>query len=138
MALGKSTAEVDAWAKVLTNGIREGANIDVSDAYESTLHIDCALGEAATAHTGTEIIVQVGTDTGDSNANWSTLVRLIGPIGTAVSSAFVATENAGETVIAIDNPVANNMDNINKFKFVENTVVADCEIVYQNAHSGDT
>jgi len=137
MALTKTTAEVDAWAEVAAQGKRLGAEVDVTDAYEATLHIDCALS-STTAHTGTEIIVQTSSSTGNENDNWSTLVRLIGPIGTAVSAAFVATENAGETVIAINNPVANNMDNINKHKFVENTTAADCEIVYQTEQSGDT
>lgn len=136
MALTKSTLEVDAWAEVVQAGVREGANQDVSDCYSATLHIDCALS-STTAHTGTEIIVQVGTDTSDADDNWSTLVRFVGVTGTAVSAAFAATEPIGETVIAITDPVLNNMDNDKKFKFVENTVAADSEIVYQAANSGD-
>ncbi len=66
MAPTKTTAGLDAWASVAQAGFREGANTDVSDSYESTLHIDCALG-STTAHNGTEIIVQVGTDTGDGD-----------------------------------------------------------------------
>ncbi len=136
MALTKTTAEVDAWAEIAQAGIREGANTDVSDAYSSTLHIDCALS-TTTAHTGTEIIVQVGTDTGDANDNWSDLSRFVGVTGTAVLLAFDATEPIGETTIAVTNPVTANMDNDKKFKFVENTTAADCEIVYQTANSGD-
>ena len=137
MALSKSTAEVDAWAKVTKQTSRLGAEVDVTDAYEATLHIDCALGEAAVAHTGTEIIVQTSSSTLNENDNWSTLVKLIGPVGTAISTIFAATEAAGVTSIAITDPVTNNQDNDNKHKFVENTTAADCEIVYQTANSGD-
>lgn len=136
MALTKSTAEIDAWAEVAQAGLREGVNTDVSGNYASTLHIDCALS-STTAHTGTEIIVQVGTDTGDADDNWSTLVRFIGPIGTAISTALAATEPIAETVLAIDNPVTNNQDNDKKFKFIENTTQADSEIVYQVSNSAD-
>ena len=136
MALLKSTAQVDAWAKIAQAGNREGANTNVSDAYEATLHIDVALS-STTAHTGTEIIVQVGTDTGDANDNWSTLVRFISVNGTAVLLAFDATEPIGETVMAVTNPVTANMDNDKKFKFVEDTTEADSEIVWQVSNSGD-
>lgn len=136
MALTKSTAEVDAWAEIAQAGFREGVNTDVSDSYSATLHIDVALS-STTAHTGTEIIVQVGTDTGNADDNWSTLTRFTGATGTAVLLAFAATEPIGETAIAVTNPVTANMDNDKKFKFVENTAAADCEIVYQTANSGD-
>lgn len=136
MALGKSTTEIDAWAEIAQAGFREGANYDVSDMYDAILHIDCALS-STTAHTGTEIIVQIGTDTGDADDNWSTLVRFISVTGTAVLLAFDATEPSAETSIAVTNPVTANMDNDKKFKFVENTTAADSEIVYQTANSGD-
>ncbi len=136
MAPTKTTAGIDAWASVAQAGFREGVNTDVSDAYEATLHIDCALA-TTTAHTGTEMIVQIGTDTGDGDENWSTLVRFIGVTGTAISTIFAATEPAAETTIAITDPATNNQDNDKKFKFVENTVDADSEIVYQVSNTGD-
>lgn len=136
MPLTKLTDEVDSWAEIAQAGFREGANFNVSDSYSATLHIDCALS-SITAHTGTEIIVQIGTDTGDFDDNWSDLVRFIAVTGTAVLLALAATEPVGETVIAVTDPVLNNMDNDRKFKFIENTVAADCEIVYQIANSGD-
>lgn len=126
---------VMAWQEVAQNAVVESGSVDVSSYWNCTLHVFIALS-STTAHTGTEIIVQTGSEAG-VDGSWTNLCRFIGPIGTAVSCAFVATEPAGETTIAIDNPVTNNMDNDGKFKFVENTVVADCEIVYQTANSGD-
>ena len=127
--------EVLAWQEVSQNAVLESGSIDVSGAITCTLHIFIALS-STTAHTGTEIIVQTGSEAG-VDGSWSNLCRFIGPTGTAVSCAFAATEPVGETTIAITNPVASNMDNDGKFKFVENTTPADSEIVYQTANSGD-
>lgn len=129
-----------AWFEVAGNAgddtmFKETGSIDVSASFDTTLHIDCALS-STTAHTGTEIIVQIASEAG-VDGSWTTLTRFIGPTGTAIAVAFAATEPAGETVIAIANPVANNLDNVGKFKFVENTVVADSEIIYQTEVGAD-
>lgn len=124
-----------AWQEIAQNAVLETDAIDCSASWDTTLHIFVALS-STTAHTGTEIIVQAGSEDG-TDGSWSNVTRFIGPIGTAVSCAFAATEPAGETTIAITDPVTNNMDNDGKFKFVENTVAADSEIVYQTANSGD-
>ncbi|KKN70112.1 hypothetical protein LCGC14_0434370 [marine sediment metagenome] len=129
-----------AWFEIAGNAgddtmFKETGSIDVSASFETTLHIDCALS-STTAHTGTEIIVQISSEAG-VDGSWTDVARFIGPTGTAISNAFAATEPAGETVIAIANPVANNLDNVGKFKFVENTVVADSEIIYQTEVGAD-
>jgi len=127
--------EVLAWQEIAQNAVLESGTIDVSASQSSTLHIFIALS-STTAHTGTEIIVQYGSEAG-VEGSWSDGPRWIGPIGTAISTAFAATEPAGETVLAITDPVTNNQDNDGKYKFIENTVAADSEIVYQVSNSGD-
>lgn len=129
--------EVLAWQEIAQGGFLESDSIDVSSSWGSTLHIYIALS-STTAHTGTEVRTFIGSEAG-VDGSWTELPggRFIGPIGTAVALAFAATEPAGETVIAITNPVANNMDNIGKLKFIENTVAADSEIVYQTAVGAD-
>ena len=136
MAPTKTTAEVDAWAEIAQGASRLGAEKDVSGANTATIHIKMALSNT-TAHTGTEAIVQIGSDIGDGNDNWETIARLIGPIGTAVSVTLNATEPIGETSLATLNPVTANMDNDGKSKFIEHTTPANSEIVYQSANSGD-
>ena len=127
--------EVLAWQEIAQAGFLESGSIDVSGSQATTLHIFMALS-STTAHTGTEIIVQIGSEAG-VDGSWSTTTRYIGPIGTAFSTAFAATEPAGETVIAIANPTAGNLDNVGKFKFIENPTAADCEIVYQTECGAD-
>ena len=136
MALTKTTTSVDEWAEVAQNGVREGGTIDLTDAYNSALlHIYCCLS-STTAHTGTEIIVQVsGNTSGDED--WSTFTKLIGPTGTAISVALAGTEAAGQTELSVTNPATANLDNDGKLKFIENTTVANSEVIYTTTNSGD-
>lgn len=129
--------EVLAWQEIAQGGFLESGSIDVSSSQSSTLHIYIALS-STTAHTGTEVRTFIGSEAG-VDGSWTELPggRFIGPIGTAFSTAFAATEPAGETVIAITNPTAGNLDNVGKLKFIENTVAADCEIVYQTECGAD-
>jgi len=124
-----------AWQEIAQAGFLESGSIDVSASQSTTIHIDCALS-STTAHTGTEIIVYIASEAG-VDGSWTPIARFVGPTGTAFSTAFVDTEPAGETVIAINNPVASNLDNVGKHKFVENTVAADCEIIYQTECGAD-
>lgn len=123
------------WQEIAQNTVLESGTIDVSASWGSTLHIDIALS-STTAHTGTEIVVQMASEAAVDDA-WSEVTRFVGPTGTAIAIAFAATEPATETTIAVTDPATNNMDNDGKFKFIENAVAADCEIVYQTANSGD-
>ena len=136
MAITKSVAAVDEWAEVAQNTVREGATTDISGCYSVILYIDCCLS-SATAHTGTEIIIEISSNT-SGDEDWSILTRFIGPIGTAHKVDLGAGEAAGQTVLSVTNPVTNNLDHNGKFIFIEHTgTVADCEIVYQTTNSGD-
>lgn len=123
------------WTVVAAQAIQETGAIDVSDAYEATLHIDCAI-TSTTAHTGTEIIVQCRSEA--ALDEWTTLTTFIGPTGTAVKSDFAAEEAAGQTVLSVTNPATGNLDHVGKFIFLQDTVtVANCEIAYLVSQTGD-
>jgi len=116
------------WTAVAAQAIQETGAIDVSGAYEAVLNIDCAIS-ATTAHTGTEIIVQVRSEA--SLDEWSTLTRFVGPAGTATKSDFAAQEAAAQTILSITNPTAGNLNHLGKFIFLEDTAtIAQCEIAY--------
>ncbi|MBE3124821.1 MAG: hypothetical protein IMZ57_04095 [Acidobacteria bacterium] len=93
MALTMAGSEVDAWASVSQNTVREGAVVDLSDSYGSVLHIDAALGAAATAHVGTRFLIQVSSAAADDEF-WTTLHDIIALVGT----------NDAETIL--DEPLA--------------------------------
>ena len=129
------TIQALEWTDVAQAGVTETGTIDISADFDSTLHVDCCLS-STTAHTGTEIIVQIASEAAVDDA-WTTLVSFIGPTGTAISAAMPAEEAAGQTVIGLTNPVTNNFDNDGKFKFFKNGTIANSEIVFQVSNSGD-
>ena len=62
MAISKTRGAFSAWAAVAMGGVGEGAIIDTSLHYLTRLHIQAFLDTAAaTAHTGTQVIVQAFT-----------------------------------------------------------------------------
>jgi len=131
------TTQALEWTDLAQAGVLETGAIDVSGSRATTLHIDCCLS-STTAHTGTEIIVQVASEAGVDDA-WTTIGggRFIGPVGTAISAAMPGEEVIGQTEIGLTNPVVNNFDNDGKFKFFKNAVIANSEIVFQVSHTAD-
>ncbi len=137
MALTKSVAEVDAWAKVTQPSTREGATVDTSGYYSACLHIDVCLAEAAAEAIGATIKVQISSNT-TGDADWSVLTQFGGPTGTAFKVDLGGDEAAGQTVLTVTNPDTNNLDHPAKLLFLENTATpANSEIVYQVSNEGD-
>lgn len=138
MALTKgSQTTLDEWALTANGAVRLGTELDVSSAYNCMLDIKAALGEAVASTGQPEIIVQVTGKATPAKEDWAVLARFVGPVGTPVLPTLNATEPAGETSLATLNPVTENIDNDGKFKFLLHTTVANSEVVFQTANSGD-
>ncbi len=135
-ALDKTPAAVDEWAAVAQNTVREGTNYDISDCYSSKLHIDFAL-TAATAHTGTNIEVQVSSNTvgSASDEDWSTLIAIESITGTANPEALAGAEAAGQTVLEVASTTGYEADGAIWIFLLDNTV-ADSELCYLVSHEG--
>jgi len=138
MALTKgSQTELDAWVLTANAAIRLGAELDVSSAYHCTLNIKAALGEAVASTGQPEIIIQTTGEGTPATDDWTNYARLIGPVGTPVVPTLNATEPAAETSLATLNPATQSIDNDGKFKFLRHTTIANSEVVFQTANSGD-
>ena len=116
-------------------GFLDSGVIDLSAAYEATLHIDCAIIDV-TAHTGTEIIVQIRSEA-TTPAEWTTLTSFVGPTGTAFHLHPSDTAAAGQKTILVANPTAGNLNHIGKFIFLRNATIANSEICYQTQCGAD-
>lgn len=116
-------------------GFLDSGVIDLSTAYEATLHIDCAI-TSTTAHAGTEIIVQIRSEDATPD-EWTTLTSFVGPTGTAFKTDVLSTAAAGQKVIAVANPTAGNLNHIGKWIFLENAIIANCEMCYQTQCGAD-
>lgn len=139
MALTKgSQTTLDEWALTANTAIRLGTELDVSTAYQCVLNIKAVLGEAVASTGQPEVIIQTTGEASPAKDDWTTYMRFIGPQGTPVTPlALDETEPAAETVIVCTDPETAGIDNDGKFKFVKNTTVANSEIIYQVANSGD-
>lgn len=109
-------------------GFLDSGVIDLSAAYETTLHIDCAL-TSAVAHIGTEIIVQIRSEA-TTPAEWATLTSFLSQTGTPFHMHPSGTAAAGQKSIAVANPTAGNLNHIGKWLFLKNTTIAQSEMVY--------
>ena len=139
-ALTKSVEAVDAWLEIVqgAGGIREGAIIDVSPNYQTTLLIDACLSEAVAETAGATIFVEISSNT-SGDADWAVLTSFGGPTGTAESEPLSADEAAGQTVLSVTNPTTANLDNPARFIFFEDTAsAANSEIIFQVTNETDT
>lgn len=127
------------WTTVTTPEILETGAIDVSTAYEASLHIDCCLSATTAVTAGMEIIVQVRKEA--ALDEWTDLVRFGGPFGTGVVSHFddaVCSNLAGQTVLGVTDPVTGKLDHVGKRIFLEDTsTIAQCEIAFLTACGTD-
>jgi hypothetical protein len=134
------TTQALEWTPIAAQGVLETGTINVSGGYDTTLHIDCAL-TSTTAHTGTEIIVQIASEASVNDA-WTDLARFIGPVGTAIKVDLGGDAIATATTLIVTNPTTNNLDLLGKFVYLKETsTIASSEIVYQTGCSldaGDT
>ena len=133
-----SQTTLDEWALTANAAIRLGAELDVSSAYQCKLYIKAVLGEAVASTGQPKIIIQSTGESSPAKDDWTVELPLIGPQGTPITPlALDDTEPADDTVIACTNPVTAGIDNDGKFKFIKNTTVANSEVIFQTANSGD-
>jgi hypothetical protein len=128
--------QVIEWTIVAVQAFLDSGVIDLSAAYEATLHIDIAL-TSAVAHTGTEIIVQIRSEDATPD-EWTTLTSFVGPTGTPFKIDCLTDSTAGTKVVSATNPTAGLLNKNGKFVFLEDTgAIAQCEILYQTAFGAD-
>jgi len=135
-ALTKAVEVVDEWAEVTQPSVREGATIDISPNYQTTLYVAACLSEAVAETAGATIYVEVSSNT-TGDEDWRVLTSFGGPTGTAESEPLSADEAAAQTVLSVLNPTTNNLDNPSRFIFFEDNTAANSEIVFQVSNEGD-
>lgn len=123
------------WTSVALAAVVESAEIDLSDAFAATLHIDVAI-VGTTAHLGTEIIVQIRKEaTVDEWTEWARFSMCAGL--TAFKTDVLSTAAAGQKVIPVNNPTAGNLNHIMKNIFILDATIANSEICFQTACGAD-
>lgn len=81
MAITKAVESINDWTAVAQNTVGESATLDCSGHYATNLCIQAFL-DTATAHTGTEFIVQVSSNT-TGDEDWHDYNKIVALVGTA-------------------------------------------------------
>ena len=128
--------EALAWTAIAGNAIiKESTEIDLTNIYSCTLHIDVAITEAG-AHTGTEIIIEARKEA--TVEEWTVIQRFAVLSGkTAFKTDVASTAAAAQAVIAVANPTAGNLNHLGKRLFILDATPANSEIVWQTEVGAD-
>ena len=97
MALTKAAETITDWTAVAQNTVGESGTIDISGHYETSLFIQAFL-DSATAHTGTEFLVQISNQA-SGDEDWADLCRFVELIGTANAEPLTNNPAAAGTTV---------------------------------------
>jgi len=124
------------WTAVAMNTVAESATVTCSSNYLTMLFIQAFL-DSTTAHTGTEFIIHLSsTDTGDED--WHFFSKFTGLVGTANSEAITNDPPTGSTSIHVaDTGGEYETTPLAHWIALENTTLADSELVFQTAYSAN-
>ena len=123
------------WTSIALAEMAESTELDLTDVRDALFHIDVAIA-GTTAHLGTEIIIQVRKEA--TVDEWTTICRFVVLSGlTAFKTDVLSTAAAGQKVIPINNPTAGNLNHINKWIFILDATIANCEMAFQTACGAD-
>ena len=97
MALTITAEAITDWTAVAQAAVGESGTIDLTPNYDTTLHIQAFL-DTTTAHTGTEFVVQVSSNT-TGDEDWEDFCRFTELVGTAVSITITNNPAAVGTTV---------------------------------------
>ena len=140
MSLTKTTSSITDWTAVAQSAIGESATIDISPAYESTVHIQAFL-DTTTAHTGTEFMLQTSANT-TGDEDWSDYCRFVELIH-ATPLTVTITNNpaaAGATVLTSGTVAAGwaVADLPTRWIGIKDSTIANSELGLQVGYSNNT
>jgi len=131
---------IDDWAAVAEAATDESTAIDISGNYATAIHIQAFLDLDATAHEGTEFVVQVsGFATGDED--WSDLTKFVAMVGTCYEenindNPLAATST---TILLSDTEAGYELVQKGGWIAIEDSVAAAAnELVWRTGFTTDT
>lgn len=128
-ALTKAVESVTDWTAVAQNAVGESSALDTSDHYATEISIQAFL-DSTTAHTGTEFIIQVSSNT-SGNEDWHDYTKFVALIDTANSEPIDDSPlTAGSTTIDVTDTGGNYEDGPfgSTWIAIEEGTLADSEI----------
>ena len=125
----KTAAVLDDWTETAQNAVGESTELDVSGMFSLKLHIQHALTTDAVENADGIFIVEVASEAGSSNEDWSELFRINMVTGTPNTEAMTATEPIGETVIAVASTTGLYTNDGTRWMLLKDNTLAASEII---------
>ena len=125
MALVNSGTIVQDWKEVVAGEIQASPDINVSENYETTLHLQAGL-TSITANNGTKFIVQTSWNT-SGDEDWQEYISFTRLAGTAQILILDGDEAAGQTTIA---DAADSIPGTGVWCLFKDDVPFDSELVF--------
>jgi hypothetical protein len=130
---------VTDWTAVGEAGIGESGTIDISGSYAVAIHIQAFLDMDATAHEGTEFVIQV-SGLGSGDEDWSDYMKFKELIGTANfelidDNPLAATST---TITVSDTGGGYETEPMGKWIAIEDGTLINSELVFLVAFTTDT
>jgi len=127
LAITKGVTQTTDWTAVAQNTVGESGTLDCSGHYSTDLFIQAFL-DTTTAHTGTEFIVQVSSNT-TGNEDWHDYTKFSALIGTAATDLIEDAPLAAlSTAIAL---TGHALTVKSKWLAIEDGTLINSELVYQ-------
>jgi hypothetical protein len=131
MALTKTSSSVTDWTACAQDTIEESGTVDISDCYESTVHIQAGL-DTTTAHTGTKFIVQVSANT-SGDEDWQNFTEFVELIGTAATDLIEDNPlAAGSTSLTL---TGHALTTEGIWILIEDGTLANSELIFVDSQS---
>lgn len=132
-ALTKSSSSVDDWSSCAQDTINEGSTVDISDCYESVIHIQAGL-DTTTAHTGTKFIIQVSANT-SGDEDWQNFTEFVELVGTATTDLIEDNPlSAGSTSLTL---TGHALTTEGVWILIEDGTLANSELIFVDSQSAN-
>lgn len=137
-SITKAVSSITDWTAVAQNAVGESGAIDVSSKLEAQVHIQAFL-DSTTAHTGTEFIIQVSSNS-SGDEDWQDFTRFTGLVGTANSEAI--TNNplaaASTTITVASTAGLYGTAPMCHWIAIEDGTLVNSELIFQTGFTADT
>jgi hypothetical protein len=138
MATTKAVESITDWTAVAQNAVGESGTLDTSGHYATELYIQAFL-DTTTAHTGTEFIIQVSSNT-SGDEDWHDLTKFVELIGTANSENISDNPlSAGSTTITVADTGGNyETPPMGRWLAIEDGTLVNSELILNTGFTADT
>lgn len=141
MALTKACSSITDWNALAQNTVEVTSVLDISDSYETTIHIQAFL-DTETAHTGTEFIIQ-GSSATTGDEDWYDITRFVDLVAATNNEETIddnpwATDDLTTAVTSTTGYTTGLADGVEQWIAVKDGTLANSELMLMSGAAANT